>query len=124
MSEDTRPKADIVSAKRVRRGEQDLKGRDQIVLTFGPDKTGREGAQELAEAINKLASEGKQINFDIRIGKQEGARGKSFDTAFVLIKEMVPLNATSGTQVAYKAKQTRQEKMVSNTENVKKQVES
>lgn len=115
-------KGTLVGTKRIRKDEQDLKGRDKIVLTFGPDKKGRDSAKELAAAINELVDAGKQINFDIRIGEAEGAGGRSFPTAFVIVKEMVPLSAGGG-QVTYEKKESRQDAMKAKAEKVRQAVE-
>lgn len=112
----------IVGAKRIRKDEVDVKGREKIVLTFGPDSQGRDGAKALANAINELVSEGKQINFDIRIGEAESARGTKFPTAFVLVKEMVPKDAGGG-QVSYQKKESRQDSIKAKAEKVRKAVE-
>ena len=85
----------IVSVKRVRKGF-DTKEREKIVLTFGPDSKGRDSALALARAIQAL--EGKQINFDIRLDKKESDNG-TFDTAFVIVKEMVPKDQRKATFV-------------------------
>lgn len=123
MSEQYQNSGSIVGAKRVRKDEQDIKGRDKIVLTFGPDKKGRDGAKELAKAISELAEAGKQINFDIRIGEAEGAGGRTFPTAFVLIKEMIP-KSEGGGQVGFAKTESRQDAMKAQAEKVRKSVEA
>lgn len=120
MSE--QPQSTLVGAKRIRKDETDVKGRDKIVLTFGPDSKGRDGAKALAAAINELADAGKQINFDIRIGEQETDRGVKFPTAFVLIKEMVP-KSQGGVQATYSKKESREDAMKAKAEQVRKAVE-
>jgi len=122
MSEQQQNTGQIVGAKRIRKDEVDVKGREKIVLTFGPDSRGIDGAKALAAAINELADAGKQINFDIRIGEAESARGTKFPTAFVLVKEMVPKDAGGG-QVSYQAKQSRQDSIKEKAAKVKAAVE-
>lgn len=80
----------LVNVKRVRRGEQDNSGRDKIVLTFGTDQDGNNGLDTFLTALEGLR--GKQANVDIRISTKEGRNG-TFDTAFVIVKEMIPKGA-------------------------------
>lgn len=85
----------LVGTKRVR-SEIDSKGRKRTVLTFGPTK-GPDGemvdtASALIEALELLR--GKQINFDVRVSEMTSERGTTFETAFVIVKEMIPKDAT------------------------------
>lgn len=118
--ENTQVPSTLVGTKRVRVVDADAKGRKQFVLTFGPDKNGVDLAKKLADAINELVSEGKQINFDVRIGEAESGRGKKFPTAFVLVKEMIP--ADQGT-VKYQAKPTKQADLKNKAAQIKAEVE-
>lgn len=122
MSEEQKNNGTIVGAKRIRKDEVDVKGRDKIVLTFGPDSRGVDGAKALADAINELVSEGKQINFDIRIGEAESARGTKFPTAFVLVKEMIPKDA-GVSQTTYVKKESKQESLQKKADKVRAAVE-
>lgn len=112
----------IVGAKRVRKDEKDTKGREKFVLTFGPDSRGIDGAQALADAINSLVAEGKQINFDVRIGESTSANGRSFPTAFVIVKEMVPKDQASA-QVTYAKKPSRQDSLKAKADKVRASIE-
>lgn len=114
------PPATLVGAKRVREVEADAKGRKQVVFTFGPDSKGNNGAIALANAINELASQGKQINLDFRIGEAEGKGGRTFSTAFLLVKEMVPKAA--GTS-SYTAKPSTADKLAKQAEKIRAEVE-
>lgn len=87
----------IINVKRVRKGT-DSKEREKVVLTFGTDKDGRNGLDALLNALEQ--HRGKQVNFDIRLGKQQTERGAAFDTAFVIVKEMIPLDQKPATYVS------------------------
>lgn len=119
------PKGVLVGAKRVRRVEADARGREQIVLTFGPDKQGRDSALELAQAITDLVNEGKQINFDVRLDKKQTERGKSFDVAFVIIKEMVPKDAEvgGGKSPKFTPKPSRAQTLKKTADQIRREVE-
>jgi hypothetical protein len=77
----------LVNVKRVRK-DTDTKGREKVVLTFGLDKNGNNGADSLIAALAELS--GKQINFDIRLEEKQTQDGATFTSAFVIVKEMVP----------------------------------
>lgn len=77
-----------MNVKRVRRGT-DKSEREVLALTFGIDKqTGANGADALIEALE--AYRGKQVNLDIRLSEKETKTGQKFDSAFVIVKEMIP----------------------------------
>ncbi len=77
----------IINVKRVRR-DVDFNKREKVVLTFGLN---RDGGNDLDTLIATLQSyQGKQVNFDIRLDKKTSERGAAFDTAFVIVKEMIP----------------------------------
>lgn len=120
MSEAPEVKSVLVGTKRVREEEDDGKGRRKVVLTFGPDSRGNDTAVQLANAINELVAEGKQINIDIRIGEQTSDRGKKFPTAFVLVKEMVPKD--QGT-TKFVPKATKTSNLKSSAEKIRREVE-
>jgi hypothetical protein len=77
----------LINVKRVRK-DTDTKGRDKVVLTFGLDKNGNNGADSLLTALAAL--QGKQVNFDIRMEEKVTEAGATFTSAFVLVKEMIP----------------------------------
>ncbi len=92
------PPSTFVNVKRVKAGEQDDKGREKTVLTFGlqTDRNGNEvnTCDQLIEALEQYR--GKQVNIDIRVGEAESAQGRKFPTAFVRIYEMIPKDAQAG----------------------------
>lgn len=100
----------LVSVKRVRK-DVDAKNRDKVVLTFGTDNQGRDGLAELIAALKQY--EGKQVNFDIRLDKKTTERGVAFDTAFVIVKEMIPKAAGGGApgKAQYVPKQSRKDQV-------------
>lgn len=83
----------LVGVKRVRRAT-DAKGREKIVLTFGLDQNGDNTLDGLLAALESLR--GKQANVDIRISEKQTEGGASFETAFVIVKEMIPKAAGGG----------------------------
>ena len=87
------PQGTLVNVKRVRQ-EEDTKGRQKVVLTFGLDQDGNNGLDSLLDALTALR--GKQANVDIRISKKTSSQGVEFDTAFVIVKEMIPKAAGAG----------------------------
>lgn len=90
MSETGTNNGTILNVKRVRK-DTDAKGREKVVLTFGLDKDGNNGADALLATLQELA--GKQVNFDIRLEEKTSSSGASFMTAFVIVKEMIPKDA-------------------------------
>jgi len=91
----------IIGVKRVRRAT-DTKGREKVVLTFGLDKDGNNIADVLMQTLTAL--QGKQVNFDIRLDKRTSEQGVEFDTAFVIVKEMIPKDQQAP-RSTYKPKQ-------------------
>ncbi len=87
MSEGYKKDGAILNVKRVRR-DQDFNKRDRVVLTFGTDKDGVNGLDTLIATLQSY--QGRQVNFDIRLDKKKSDRGVEFDTAFVIVKEMIP----------------------------------
>lgn len=108
----------LVSVKRVRKGE-DTKGREKIVLTFGTDNQGANGLEALISALETYR--GKQVNFDIRLDQKTTDRGVKFDTAFVIIKEMIPKDQ-QGTTYTPK-NQSRADAVRAKAEKIQKQFE-
>lgn len=92
--------ATFVNVKRVRTGEQDSKGRDKTVLTFGlgKDPQGNEvnGLDSLISAL--LPYQGKQVNFAIHVEEKTTPQGRTFPSAFVKITEMIPKDQGGGPQ--------------------------
>lgn len=86
----------LVNVKRVRR-DTDKGGRDKLVLTFGTDKEGKDGLVQLIDALEQYR--GKQVNFDIRVQEKQASNGSTFDSAFVIIKEMIPKDQAQTTYV-------------------------
>lgn len=112
----------LVGAKRVRTGT-DNAGRKKTVLTFGLDKNGNNSADQLLAALETLR--GKQVNFDIRVGEKESANG-TFETAFVIIKEMVPKDqqTSSGGQAKFVPKnKSRAENVKATAQKIREQME-
>lgn len=93
------PPSTFVNLKRVKQGE-DSKGRQTVTATFGltKDKDGNEvnTLLPLAEAINDLASQGKQANLTIHFEEKDGGQGRTFLSGFARITEMVPRGANGG----------------------------
>lgn len=101
----------LVNVKRVRQETGKGKSGDQeaTVLTFGiyEDFRTKETKNSLDELIDALLPyKGKQVNFDIRVSEKTGAGGKTFPTAFVIVKEMIPRGDTPsvGVKTTYTAK--------------------
>lgn len=118
----------IVNVKRVRRAT-DKKGREQIVLTFGlgqnRDGSDANHADALIQALE--AYKGKQINFDVRLDKKQTPSGAEFDTAFVLVREMIPRDDPRSTQGNAKAKfvpkgTTRTAELAKNADRVRQSI--
>lgn len=80
-------KGTLVNVKRVRRGT-DHKEREQVVITLGLDKEGNNSLDKFIEAVAALR--GKQANFDIRFEKKTTDKGYEFESAFLIVKEMIP----------------------------------
>lgn len=93
MSQNNQQQGTLVNVKRVRQDE-DAAGRKKVVLTFGLDNNGNNGLDALIDALTALR--GRQVNFDIRIGQKEASNGTTFDTAFVIVKEMIPKSEGGG----------------------------
>lgn len=111
------PPSTLVGAKRVRSGEKDSKGRERVVLTFDAEQTAL-----LAAEFSKYAAEGKQVNFDTRIGEAESANGRKFPTAFTIVKEMIPKDA-GGATANYKPKASRADQLKAQAEKLRSNVE-
>lgn len=123
MSEEQQYKSNgvIVNVKRVKSGEQDKKGRERVELVFGPDKKGQDGLSDLIKALQAVA-EGESAKIDIRIGENEGPRGK-FPTAFVLVSQVLPFGSPMATQ-QFVAKQDTTSKMKATAAKIRGAVES
>jgi hypothetical protein len=102
MENENQVPSTLVNVKRVRKGTE-KKGKnqdqDQLVITFGLYEdftTGvtRNSLDELIETL--LPYQGKQVNLDIRVSQKQSKSGKKFDTAFVIVKEMIPKEQTQG----------------------------
>lgn len=87
---DKKQDSTLVSVKSVREGE-DLSQRKRVELTLGEDKRGVNGLQELIDALNVYAKSGNPVKLDVRIGEQTSKQGRKFPTAFILVKEVVPV---------------------------------
>lgn len=113
------PPSTLVGAKRVKSGEKDSKGRERVMLTFDAEQTAL-----LAAEFTKYASEGKQVNFDVRVGEAESASGRKFPTAFTIVKEMIPLSQGGGGGAAnFKPKANRTDKLKSAADKIRAEVE-
>lgn len=88
---DKKQDSSLVSVKSVREGE-DLSQRKRVELTLGEDRRGVNGLQELIEALQTHSKNGNPVKLDIRIGEQTSKQGRKFPTAFVLVKEVVPMD--------------------------------
>lgn len=109
----------LVNVKRVRK-DVDTKGREKVVLTFGLDKDGNNGADALIAALAEYS--GKQINFDIRLEEKESAHG-TFTTAFVIVKEMIPKTAGGGKGSFVPKNKAKTEAVKANTAKIRQQLD-
>jgi hypothetical protein len=111
----------LVNVKRVRRAEGKGKAgnQEQLVLTFGTGKEGEDGLESLLNALEQYR--GRQVNFDIRITQQKGKTG-TFDSAFVIVKEMIP-KAEGTTTFVPKGTASKGAQAKANSERVRKQFE-
>lgn len=106
----------LIGAKRVRAGEKDAKERDRTVLTFDAQQT-----SQLAQALLGYANEGKQVNFDVRVGEATSKAGKVFPTAFCLVKEMIPKSVSEGT--TFVPTTSRADELKANADKIRAEVE-
>lgn len=116
----------LVPVKRVRTesGKGKNGDQEQIVLTFGLDKEGGNGADALIEAL--LPYKGKQINFDVRITEKVSQNGSKFPAAFVLVKEMIPREAggyTGNGKATFTKKPTNKDRIQAQAAKFQKGVE-
>ena len=117
MNNEQQNQGTLVNVKRVRRA-QDKSGREQVVLTVGLDKEGNNTADALIET--QQTNKGKQINFDVRLEVKQTTTGQTFDSAFVIVKEMIPRDANATYTPKANAKQT---SVKANADKIRKQFE-
>jgi hypothetical protein len=110
----------IVNVKRVRR-DQDAKGRDKVVLTFGLDQDGNNGLDSLLAALETYR--GKQVNFDIRLEQKTSGAGAKFDAAFVIVKEMIPKDQAAAQTTFVPKGSARANAARANADKVRKAIE-
>lgn len=113
--------ATFVNVKRVRIGEQDSKGREKTVLTFGlvKGKDGEETNSLDALIAALLPYQGKQVNFSIHMEEKE-SNGRTFPSAFVKITEMIPKGQEAGaTKTVYTPKVSKGEATKARSEQIR-----
>ena len=119
----------LVPVKRVRleSGKGKNGDQEQIVLTFGLDKEGKNGLQAFVKSLQDILNAGdqKQANVDIRITEKQSERGTKFPSAFVLVREMIPRDAGGGFggKATYTKKPTNQDKIKAQANKFKNGVE-